>query len=69
MIFYRVYIYSTTAAAVTRDLFKLLFTTEELITHSLAGNRCPAMPSESEVLPGLDDKRKAAIFSKKTSIL
>jgi len=64
MLIRHVYFYSTSASTVARDLFKLVFTTEELVSHTLGGIRCPAMPIDSEVLPPIDPIKKGAIFSK-----
>jgi len=47
-----------------RELFKALFTRQELRTHSLSGMRCPALGEDQMILPPIDVIRKNAILSK-----
>jgi len=64
LLFYHFYynFYSNGSGALARNLFKGLFTTEELKTHSLNGKKCPALGDDQIILPKLDPQRKKAIF-------
>jgi hypothetical protein len=45
-----------------RQIFKELFTVEELKNHSLNGKKCNADKTLDDPLPVIDHKRKEAIF-------
>jgi hypothetical protein len=55
---------SKTAPIMARNLFKELFTIEELATHSLNGRKCNADKTDGQILPALDCVRKNNIIGK-----